>query len=133
MSCCAQAMVAATNAVTPPMMAITSMPACVSASRWFMRQRRYTPAVTMVAAWMSAETGVGPSMASGSQLNSGICADLPVAAKKRRSTAAVPVPPPRWWSCPKIPPPGPPVYCTVPVFSKIKKMASRKPASPMRL
>ena len=27
----------------------------------------YTPAVTMVAAWMSALTGVGPSMASGSQ------------------------------------------------------------------
>jgi hypothetical protein len=27
-----------------------------------------TPAVTMVAAWMSAETGVGPSIASGSQL-----------------------------------------------------------------
>jgi hypothetical protein len=26
----------------------------------------YTPAVTMVAAWMSAETGVGPAMASGS-------------------------------------------------------------------
>ena len=36
-------------------------------------------------------------------------------------------------SCPKIPPPGPPSYCSVPVFSKIKKMASRKPASPMRL
>jgi hypothetical protein len=27
----------------------------------------YTPAVTMVAAWMSADTGVGPSIASGSQ------------------------------------------------------------------
>ena len=27
----------------------------------------YTPAVTMVAAWIRAETGVGPSMASGSQ------------------------------------------------------------------
>jgi len=28
----------------------------------------YTPAVTMVAAWMSAETGVGPAIASGSQI-----------------------------------------------------------------
>ena len=28
---------------------------------------RCTPAVTIVAAWMSAETGVGPAMASGSQ------------------------------------------------------------------
>ena len=27
----------------------------------------YTPAATMVAAWISALTGVGPSMASGSQ------------------------------------------------------------------
>ena len=33
----------------------------------------------MVAAWISAETGVGPSMASGSQTYSGNCADLPVA------------------------------------------------------
>ena len=39
----------------------------------------YTPAVTIVAAWISAETGVGPSIASGSQTYSGICADLPVA------------------------------------------------------
>jgi hypothetical protein len=28
----------------------------------------YTPAVTIVAAWISAETGVGPSIASGSQV-----------------------------------------------------------------
>ena len=98
-----------------------------------MRQSRYTPAVTMVAAWMRADTGVGPSMASGSQLNNGIWADLPVAARKSSSTAAVAVPPPKWCSCPKIPPPGPPVYATVPVFSKIKKMARRKPVSPMRL
>ena len=39
----------------------------------------YTPAVTIVAAWISAETGVGPSIASGSQTYSGICALLPVA------------------------------------------------------
>ncbi len=31
------------------------------------RTTMYTPAVTMVAAWISALTGVGPSMASGSQ------------------------------------------------------------------
>ena len=42
-----------------------------------------TPAVTMVAAWMSAETGVGPSIASGSQVWSGTCADLPIAPMKR--------------------------------------------------
>jgi hypothetical protein len=32
-----------------------------------MRVIRYTPAVTIVAAWMSADTGVGPAIASGSQ------------------------------------------------------------------
>ena len=47
----------------------------------------YTPAVTIVAAWMSAETGVGPSIASGSQTYSGICADLPVAPMNRSSVA----------------------------------------------
>src|SRR5947207_6992718 len=30
------------------------------------RATMYTPAVTMVAAWIKAETGVGPSIASGS-------------------------------------------------------------------
>ena len=33
----------------------------------------------MVAAWMRAETGVGPSIASGSQVCSRNCADLPIA------------------------------------------------------
>ena len=33
----------------------------------------------MVAAWINAETGVGPAIASGNQVNSGICADLPIA------------------------------------------------------
>lgn len=31
------------------------------------RAIRYTPAVTIVAAWIRAETGVGPSIASGNQ------------------------------------------------------------------
>ena len=38
--------------------------------------------MTIVAAWMSAETGVGPSIASGSHEWSGSCADLPVAPTK---------------------------------------------------
>jgi hypothetical protein len=43
----------------------------------------------MVAAWMRAETGVGPSMASGSQMWSGNCADLPAAPAKRQIPAKV--------------------------------------------
>ena len=49
-----------------------------------MRATRYTPAVTIVAAWISADTGVGPAIASGSQTCSGICADLPVAPMNSR-------------------------------------------------
>jgi hypothetical protein len=39
----------------------------------------------MVAAWMSALTGVGPSMASGSHVWSGSCADLATAPPRRPS------------------------------------------------
>ena len=45
----------------------------------------------MVAAWMSAETGVGPSMASGSQTYSGIWADLPMAPMNSSTAMAVAV------------------------------------------
>src|SRR3954462_7404416 len=44
-----------------------------------MRATMKIPAVTMVAAWIIAEIGVGPSMESGSQTCSGTCADLPMA------------------------------------------------------
>ena len=54
-----------------------------------MRTIRKTPAVTIVAAWISADTGVGPSIASGSQKYSGSWALLPVAP--RNSRAAMPV------------------------------------------
>src|SRR5471032_976789 len=42
------------------------------------------PAVTIVAAWISAEIGVGPSIESGSHTCRGICADLPIAPIKRQ-------------------------------------------------
>src|SRR3546814_3638944 len=44
-----------------------------------------TPAVTIVAAWISALTGVGPSIASGSHVCSPSCADLPIAPTNSRS------------------------------------------------
>ncbi len=53
----------------------------VSAKSQDVRKSRYTPAVTIVAAWISAETGVGPSIASGSQMCSGNWADLPAAPR----------------------------------------------------
>src|SRR3546814_17956246 len=50
-----------------------------------------TPAVTIVAAWISALTGVGPSIASGSHVCSPSCADLPIAPtnSSRQSTVIV--------------------------------------------
>src|SRR5437763_8788656 len=56
---------AAKMAVRTPMTATTVMAAELSAKRKLSRATMYTPAVTMVAAWISAETGVGPAMASG--------------------------------------------------------------------
>ena len=58
------------------------------------RTIRYTPAVTIVAAWIRAETGVGPSMASGSHTCSGNCADLPTAPASNSSAIAVAAPSP---------------------------------------
>lgn len=39
----------------------------LSSKRGLMRMRRKIPATTIVLEWSSAETGVGPSMAAGSQ------------------------------------------------------------------
>ena len=48
----------------------------------------------MVAAWIRALTGVGPSMASGNQMCKGICALLPQAPSisKRQIAVATPEP-----------------------------------------
>ena len=66
MSCWATATVAANSAVSAPTQATTVRAAGASYRTGAARHMRNTPAVTMVAAWMSADTGVGPSMASGS-------------------------------------------------------------------
>ena len=79
MSYCTRPIVAAISAVSTPTMAtmVITCGACVN--RTALRPSMYTPAVTIVAAWMRADTGVGPSIASGSQTYSGIWALLPVA------------------------------------------------------
>ncbi len=76
MSSLAQPTIAPNSSVTAPTM---TTPSCASGARLNTgpdRTIRYTPAVTMVAAWMSADTGVGPSIASPSQDCSGTCARL---------------------------------------------------------
>src|ERR1700681_3667570 len=54
-----------------------------------MRATMKMPAVTMVAAWISAEIGVGPSIESGSHTCSGTCADLPMAPTNRQMQISV--------------------------------------------
>src|SRR2546428_8011328 len=73
---------AAINAVNTPTMAtiVITSGACWNSTAFLPSM--YTPAVTIVAAWINADTGVGPSIASGSQTYNGICALLPVAPTK---------------------------------------------------
>src|SRR5471030_2360416 len=54
-----------------------------------MRATMNIPAVTMVAAWIRAEIGVGPSIESGSHTCNGICADLPMAPMNRQMQISV--------------------------------------------
>lgn len=92
MSSFAQPTIAPKRSVTAPTTVTTS---CASGAPLKMaaeRTIRYTPAVTMVAAWIRAETGVGPSIASPSQDCSGTCADLPQAASSSIRPIAVSVP-----------------------------------------
>src|SRR5918996_2882629 len=120
--------VAAYRAVTLPTTATTNS-ACGDASNSeCVRTTRYTPAVTIVAAWLSAETGVGPSIASGSHVCSGICAGLPTAPAKSRSETRVAVPE-------AIAPaePNTSSNSTDPVVTKIRKIPISIAVSPMRV
>src|SRR5260370_14401445 len=131
MSHCFRAMVAANSAVNAPTPAHTVCDTGASENSPWKLDTRYTPAVTSVAAWISADTGVGPAIASGSHVYRGICADLPVHPRNRNSVIAVTTPPP----------------ATSVVLDRVKtsvkssetkcwnriNIATRKPKSPMRL
>ena len=84
MSFCTQPTVAANSAVEAPMKVTKASAAGAYSISGDIRAIRNTPAVTMVAAWISAETGVGPSIASGNQTCRPICADLPIAPMNSR-------------------------------------------------
>jgi len=81
MSPSTHAIVAASSAVKAPTQAMSVRTSGTSANNGSARVTMKTPAVTIVAAWMRAETGVGPSIASGSHTCSGNCADLPTAPR----------------------------------------------------
>src|SRR5712672_1571994 len=72
------------NAVVAPMTNTTDSAVSDSSNSGDMRATMKMPAVTMVAAWINAEIGVGPSMESGNHTCSGTCADLPMAPMNRQ-------------------------------------------------
>src|SRR4030065_2645772 len=75
-------MVAEKMAVAAPTTATTAIEAGARRKSALVRATMYTPAVTIVAAWMRAETGGGPSIPSGGPTARGGCADFPTAAPK---------------------------------------------------
>src|SRR6185312_1921598 len=119
--------VAAISSVAQPMIAPTSAAAGACSNSGCMRAIRYTPAVTIVAAWIRAETGVGPSMASGNHACSGNWPDLPQAPSKSSrviaSKVGAPISPARGNTSEN---------CTVPSERQIKKIAMARPTSPTR-
>src|SRR3984957_15009190 len=72
------------NAVVDPMISTKDKAVSDNSNSGDIRTTMKIPAVTMVAAWISAEIGVGPSIESGSQMCSGTCADLAIAPTKRQ-------------------------------------------------
>ena len=77
------------SAVMAPMISTKLSAVSDSSNSGDMRATMKMPAVTMVAAWISAEIGVGPSIESGSQTCSGNCALLPIAPMNRQIQATV--------------------------------------------
>ena len=84
-SFCTRPIVAATKAVVAPRNVTNAIASGAYSIRGDIRQTRNTPAVTIVAAWIRAETGVGPSIASGSQVCRKSWADLPIAPMNSRN------------------------------------------------
>src|SRR6476660_6296748 len=138
MSFCAQPTVAAKMQVAAPTQVTTVSAVADCSNIGDRRQTMNTPAVTMVAAWIRALTGVGPSIASGNQVCKPSCADLPIAPtnSSRHSNVIVStvmaakatVDPSMDGAAARIA-----GIDTVPNTQKVPKMPSEKPKSPLRL
>src|SRR5215475_3108944 len=128
MSSLAHAMMPPNSNVTVPTRATASRASGETARIGLARTSRYTPAVTMVAAWISAETGVGPSMASSSQDCSGTWADFPQAPSSSSRPSASTTPELAWPTALSTP-----VKLVVPNCWNISMMPSDSPTSPTQL
>jgi len=78
-SFCTIPIVAANIAVNAPIIVITFRLVASCSYNGLNLIIKYTPAVTIVAAWINADTGVGPSIASGNQVCNNNWADFPTA------------------------------------------------------
>src|ERR1700691_4932057 len=72
------------KAVVAPMISTNESAVSEYSNSGDMRATMKMPAVTMVAAWISAEIGVGPSIESGNHTCSGTWADFAIAPTKRQ-------------------------------------------------
>src|SRR5450432_1200778 len=77
------------SAVIAPIVITTESAVSDSSNSGDIRATMKMPAVTIVAAWIRAEIGVGPSIESGSHTCSGTCADLPIAPTNRQMHTTV--------------------------------------------
>src|SRR3954466_16237437 len=72
------------SAVMAPMIVTNDSAVSDHSKSGLIRATMKMPAVTIVAAWISAEMGVGPSIESGNQTCRGTCALLPIAPMNRQ-------------------------------------------------
>jgi CheY-like chemotaxis protein len=77
------------SAVVAPITVTNDNAVSDSSKSGLIRATMKMPAVTIVAAWISAEIGVGPSIESGSHTCSGTCALLPIAPTNRQMQVTV--------------------------------------------
>src|SRR5215831_10573744 len=77
------------NAVVAPITSTTESAVSDISNSGDMRATMNMPAVTIVAAWINAEIGVGPSIESGNHTCNGTCADLPIAPTNKQMQATV--------------------------------------------
>lgn len=80
---------AAKNDVNAPITETIKRTFALFSNKAEQRIIKNTPATTSVAAWIRAETGVGPSIASGNQTCKDNCADLPKTPQNKRNEMIV--------------------------------------------
>lgn len=73
------------KAVSAPIKLTKNIVVCANSKIEEHRIVKKTPAVTIVAAWINADTGVGPSIASGNQVCKPNCADFPTTPKNKKN------------------------------------------------